>query len=49
MFKNQGLGKLTARTKYYWQQHKIRQKRRYHDVEGEIGTLNGVTWNNAQH
>ncbi len=50
-FKNQSIGRLTARTRYYWESHKIRWERRYErtypDCSAEIGNFFGIRWLNA--
>ena len=47
-FKNQGLGKLTARTRYYWDSHvkrwEARYEREYPECSHEIGIFFGVRW-----
>ncbi len=45
------LKKLSARTKYYFEQHKLRWERRYEmpypDCDGEFGTFDDVRWLHA--
>ena len=42
------LKELSARTRYYFEQHKIRWERRYSkpypECEGEFGTWGGIKW-----
>lgn len=50
-FKNQGLGQLTARTRYYWESHKRRWEHKYEteypEQSHEIGVFFGIRWLNA--
>ncbi|KKL25833.1 hypothetical protein LCGC14_2401330 [marine sediment metagenome] len=47
----QMLKRLSVRSNYYHEQHKLRWEKRYEkpypESEGEIGTIEGVRWINA--
>ncbi len=43
LFKNQGLGKLTARTRYYLESHR-RRYGSYQEVSGACGEFTGIRW-----
>ena len=51
IFKNQGLGKLTVRARYYFEYHKVRWERRYKipypEHNGIFGTMSGIRWING--
>ena len=48
VFKNQGIGKLSVRSRYYYEQHRIRWERRFKkklvQIEGVMGTFDGIRW-----